>query len=141
MLLDLTATACLTALRSTEIMTTSPILILGGLGKTGRRVATLPDASGIGFRPASRSSRPHFDWYDESTWVARVQYTDTAGRRIDYLPLTPDEHVSEMIGYGLRHPDAEALRDLFAVIRHHRSEYVSDGVRQVLARTFPAHIS
>jgi uncharacterized protein YbjT (DUF2867 family) len=261
-------------------MTSSPILILGGAGKTGRRVATRLGVRGVAFRLASRSSEPRIDWYDESTWSTAVHGTDTAylappvdpagldaagrfvrqaagdglrrvvllsgrgvgspgrefavydgqlaleeavkgsgldwtilqpawfmqnfseawlhdyvragqlrlsagegaeawidtddvgdvateallddrhlgqtyalsgprpltltqvaaeltaatGRRVDYLPLDPDEHVAEMVAFGVSRPEAEALRDLFAVIRNHRSEYISDGVGQVLGR-------
>ena len=60
--------------------------------------------------------------------------TAATGRRVDYLPLDPDEHVTEMVGFGVPRPEAEALRDLFEVIRNHRSEYVSDGVGRVLGR-------
>ena len=42
--------------------------------------------------------------------------------------------MSELVGFGVPRPEAEALRDLLAVIRHHRSEYVSDGVAEVLGR-------
>jgi len=271
---------CLNRLRSTGHMTNSPILILGGAGKTGRRVATQLGARGVAFRLASRSSEPRIDWYDESTWSAAVSGSTTAylappvdpagldaagrfvrqaardglrrlvllsgrgvgspgrdfavydsqlaleeavtssgldwtilqpawfmqnfsegwlrdyveagqlrlsagsggeawidtddvgdvateallddrhlgqtyalsgprvltltelaaelaaatGRRVDYVALEPDEHVTELVGVGVPHPEAEALRDLFAVIRNHRSEYVSDGVAQVLGR-------
>ena len=56
------------------------------------------------------------------------------GRPISYVDLEPEEHVAELVAYGVPQEDAEAVRDLFAVIRNHRSEYVSDGVQQVLGR-------
>ncbi len=261
-------------------MTNSQILILGGAGKTGRRIATQLGARGVEFRLASRSSAPRIDWYDESTWSAAVRGSDTAylappvdpdgldaagrfvrqvagdglrrlvllsgrgvgspgrdfavydsqlaleeavtssgldwtilqpawfmqnysegwlhdyveagqlrlsagtggepwidtddvgdvateallddrhlgqtyalsgprlltlaevaselaaatGRPVDYVELEPDEHVAELVEVGVPGPEAEALRDLFAVIRNHRSEYLSDGVAQVLGR-------
>ncbi|TDD12320.1 NmrA family protein [Nonomuraea deserti] len=261
-------------------MTTTPILILGGRGKTGRHVAGRLQARGVPIRPASRSSEQRFDWYDESTWSPAAAGIDTAylappydppglaqagrfvqqaaadglrrvvllsgrgvggpgrefavyhaqlelenavkdsgvgwtivrpawfmqnfsedlmhgqvvagelrlpagdgaepwidtedvadvmvtalldekrtgetyslsgpraltlaevaaelsaatGRQIRYVALEPEEHVTEMVGYGASRAGAEALRDLFAVIRDHRSEYVSDGVREVLGR-------
>ena len=59
-------------------MTSSPILILGGAGKTGRRVATQLHARGVGFKLASRSSKPRFDWHDDATWASTVRGTDTA---------------------------------------------------------------
>ncbi|MGW6280473.1 NAD(P)H-binding protein [Kribbella sp. NPDC055071] len=261
-------------------MTTTPILILSGKGKTGRRVAAQLDARGIPYRLASRSSAQRFDWYDESTWSPTIAGADTAylappvgptglaqagrfvkqaaaeglrrvvllsgrgvgspgrdfavydgqldlehavqasgadwtivqpawfaqgfsedflryhvlageirlsagtgaeawidtndvgdvmteallneaytgqilalsgprpltmtevaellstatGRPIGYVDLEPEAHVRELIEQGLTQEDAEAVRDLFAVIRNHRSEYVSDGVEKVLGR-------
>ncbi|MDQ3344060.1 MAG: NAD(P)H-binding protein [Actinomycetota bacterium] len=49
-------------------MTNSPILILGGTGKVGRRVTTTLRHLGLPVRAASRSSDHRFDFYDESTW-------------------------------------------------------------------------
>jgi uncharacterized protein YbjT (DUF2867 family) len=261
-------------------MTTTPILILSGKGKTGRRVVEQLESRGVPFRLASRSSEQRFDWYDESTWAATIAGAETAylappvgptglaaagafikqaaagslrrvvllsgrgvgspgrefavyesglelehavkdsgadwtiirpawfaqgfsedflydyvmageirlsagagaeawidtndvgdvmtaallderhtgetyslsgprtltmpevaaelsaatGRPISYVDLEPEEHVAELVGHGLTREDAEAVRDLFAVIRNHRSEYVSDGVQQVLGR-------
>jgi uncharacterized protein YbjT (DUF2867 family) len=260
--------------------TTQPILILGGQGKTGRRVAGHLTARQIPFRLASRSAEQPFDWYDESTWAATAAGSDTAylappvgptgmtqagkfvkqaaaeglrrlvmlsgrgvgspgrdfavyesnlelehavkdsgvdwtivqsswfaqgfsedffldyvlagelrlsagdgaeawidlddvgevmtaallddrhigetyvlsgprvltlaevvaelstaiGRPISYVDLEPEQHVAELVAYGVPQEDAEAVRDLFAVIRNHRSEYLSDGVQQVLGR-------
>ncbi|ADB35957.1 NmrA family protein [Kribbella flavida DSM 17836] len=262
-------------------MTTTPILILGGKGKTGRRVVQQLAARGVPVRTASRSSEQRFDWYDESTWAGTVAGSKTAylappvgpaglaqagrfvrqaaaeglrrvvllsgrgvgsperefavyessveleqavkdsgadwtivrpawfmqgfsedflvdhvlagelrvsagtgaeawidaddigdvmatvlldpshtgriyslsgprtltmaevaaelsaatGREIRYADLDPEQHVTELMGIGLPREDAESVRDLFAVIRHHRSEYLSDdGVREVLGR-------
>lgn len=261
-------------------MTTSPILILGGKGKTGRRVVTQLEAKGVPVRLASRSSERRFDWYDETTWpgiisgihtaylappvgpsglaqacrfveqaaadgLRRVvllsgrgvgspgrefavyessldleqalkssgadwtivqpawfmqgfsedflreyvlageirvsagtgaeawidtddvgdvmttalldesyvgqtlaisgprtltmteiadELTTATGRKISYVDLDPEAHVAELIEQGLTPEDADAVRDLFAVIRNHRSEYVSDGVEQILGR-------
>jgi uncharacterized protein YbjT (DUF2867 family) len=261
-------------------MTTAPILILGGKGKTGRRVVAQLESKGVPVRPASRSSERRFDWYDESTWPGITSGTHTAylappvgptglaqagrfvkhaadnglrrvvllsgrgvgspgrefavyesglelehavkdsgadwtivrpawfmqgfsedflheyvmageirvsagtgaeawidtedvgdvmaavllderhtgqaysisgprtltmtevadelttatGRQIRYVDLEPDEHVAELTGIGLPREDAESVRDLFAVIRNHRSEYISHGVEEVLGR-------
>ncbi|WP_350280086.1 NAD(P)H-binding protein [Kribbella sp. HUAS MG21] len=256
----------------------TPILIVSGKGKTGRRVAAQLDARGVPYRLASRSTEPRFDWYDESTWADAVRGTETAylappvgptglaqagkfvqradglrrlvllsgrgvgspgrdfavydgslelenvvrasgldwtivqpawfaqgfsedflryhvlageirlsagtgaeawidtddvgdvmttallddsysgqtlaisgprtltmteiatelteatGRKITYVDLAPEDHVSELIEQGLTPEDADAVRDLFAVIRNHRSEYVSTGVDEVLGR-------
>jgi uncharacterized protein YbjT (DUF2867 family) len=262
-------------------MTNTPILILSGKGKTGRRVVEQLEARGVPYRLASRSSAQRFDWYDDSTWSATIAGADTAylappvgptglsqagrfikqaaaeglrrvvllsgrgvgspgrefdvyesglelenaikasgadwtivrpawfaqgfsedffreyvqagqirlsagngaeawidtndvgdvmtaallderhtgqtyslsgprtltmtevaaeltaatGRPVSYVDLAPEEHVAELVGFGLTLEDAESIRDLFAVIRNHRSDYVSDGVQQVLGRT------
>lgn len=261
-------------------MTTTPILILSGKGKTGRRVVERLEAQQIPVRLASRSSEQRFDWYDESTWSGATAGIDTAylappvgptglaqagrfvkqaaaeglrrvvllsgrgvgspgrdfavyesglelegavkdsgadwtilrpawfmqnfsedflldyvlageirvstgtgaeawidvedvgdvaatvlvdekhtgqtyslsgprtltmtdvagelsaatGKPIQYVDLAPEQYVAELARFGVSQEDAESLRDLFAVIRNHRSEYVSDGVQQVLGR-------
>ena len=56
------------------------------------------------------------------------------GRKIDYVALGPDEHVAEMTAMGVPRPDAQAVGDLFAVIRNHRWVLLPDGVQRVLGR-------
>lgn len=60
-------------------------LVLGGTGKTGRRVAERLMARGRPVRIGSRAGQPRFDWTDEMTW-------DPALRDIDavYLTFQPD---------------------------------------------------
>jgi uncharacterized protein YbjT (DUF2867 family) len=48
--------------------TTQTTLVLGGTGKTGRRVAQRLTALGYPVRVGSRSGRPRFDWQDRATW-------------------------------------------------------------------------
>ena len=50
----------------------SPILVLGGTGKTGRRVAQLLTDRGHRVRVGSRSASPPFDWADAATWPAAL---------------------------------------------------------------------
>ncbi|CAM5329438.1 NmrA family transcriptional regulator [Streptomyces tanashiensis] len=47
---------------------TKPILVLGGTGKTGRRVVSRLRARGYEVRAASRKGPARFDWHDENTW-------------------------------------------------------------------------
>jgi uncharacterized protein YbjT (DUF2867 family) len=47
---------------------TKPTLVLGGTGKTGRRVAERLSAGGLPVRIGSRSAQPPFDWEDPATW-------------------------------------------------------------------------
>lgn len=48
--------------------TQNPILILGGTGKTGRRLAQRLTVRNIPVRIGSRSGTPSFDWLDRNTW-------------------------------------------------------------------------
>lgn len=43
-------------------------LVLGGTGKTGRRVAERLQARGLPVRIGSRGGSPPFDWFDPTTW-------------------------------------------------------------------------
>ncbi|MGH8986153.1 MAG: NAD(P)H-binding protein [Acidimicrobiia bacterium] len=61
------------------------VLVLGGTGKTGRRVAERLAARGVPVRIGSRSGRPAFDWNDESTWSAALEGVQAA-----YLVYYPD---------------------------------------------------
>ena len=61
------------------------ILVLGGTGKTGRRVAKQLQAKGIPTRIASRSASPSFDWNDASTWPAALENVAAV-----YLSYAPD---------------------------------------------------
>ena len=70
--------------------TTRPILIIGGTGKTGRRVAEKLTARGVPTRIASRSSETRFDWADRSTWDAALDGASAA-----YLTYSPDLAVPE----------------------------------------------
>lgn len=61
------------------------ILVVGGTGKTGRRVAERLAEAGVEVRAVSRGSDPRFDWEDEATWRAAVQGMDAA-----YITYAPD---------------------------------------------------
>jgi uncharacterized protein YbjT (DUF2867 family) len=50
-----------------------PTLVLGGTGKTGRRVVERLEARGLPVRVGSRSGNPRFDWEDRSTWAPALQ--------------------------------------------------------------------
>ena len=66
-----------------------PTLVLGGTGKTGRRVVARLAARGLPVRVGSRSGEPPFDWGDPSTWTPVLQ-----GMRAAYIPY-PDVVVPE----------------------------------------------
>jgi len=74
---------------STELSNLEPsegiTLVLGGTGKTGRRVAERLTARGVPTRTASRSSTPSFDWNDRSTWDVALDGVTAA-----YITYAPD---------------------------------------------------
>jgi uncharacterized protein YbjT (DUF2867 family) len=61
------------------------ILVLGGAGKTGRRVARRLSVLGRPVRLASRSTTPAFDWTDPATWAPAVDGVGTV-----YVAYQPD---------------------------------------------------
>ncbi|MFF4324056.1 NAD(P)H-binding protein [Streptomyces sp. NPDC001568] len=58
--------------------TTAPgtVLVLGGTGKTGRRVVALLRELGVETRAASRSGDTPFDWSDPDTWQPALDGAD-----------------------------------------------------------------
>ncbi|MBF6173580.1 NAD(P)H-binding protein [Nocardia blacklockiae] len=87
------------------------ILVLGGTGKTGSRVAAQLRARDIPVRLGSRSAQPPFDWNDRDTWAAALD-----GVAAVYIAYQPD----------LAAPGApEAIHALSAAARRH-------GVRRVV---------
>jgi uncharacterized protein YbjT (DUF2867 family) len=73
-------------------------LILGGTGKTGRRVAARLTAKGLPVRTASRAGAQRFDWEDQSTWAPTLEGAESL-----YIAYPPDltapsalAHVSAM---------------------------------------------
>ena len=62
-----------------------PILVTGGTGKTGRRVAARLTAAGRPVRIGSRQGQPPFDWHDPATWGPALDGTAAA-----YLAYSPD---------------------------------------------------
>jgi uncharacterized protein YbjT (DUF2867 family) len=63
----------------------SPILVVGGTGKTGRRVARLLKARGVPVRVGSRSGAPPHDWEDRATWAPVLD-----GAHGAYISYPPD---------------------------------------------------
>ncbi|MBO9732773.1 MAG: NAD(P)H-binding protein [Chitinophaga sp.] len=63
----------------------SNVLVLGGTGKTGSRVAAKLKAAGWPVRIGSRSGSPAFDWEDATTWGPAL-----AGMDAVYLSYQPD---------------------------------------------------
>lgn len=94
-----------------RIASTPVTLVLGGTGKTGRRVAERLTQRGVATRIASRSASPAFDWNERSTWEATLDGVDAV-----YITYAPD----------LAIPGAtDAIRDFVAIA-------VKQGVRRLV---------
>ncbi|TYB69811.1 NAD(P)H-binding protein [Nonomuraea sp. PA05] len=77
------------------------ILVLGGTGKTGRRVADRLTSLGLPVRVGSRSAAPAFDWQDRGTWQAALD-----GVTAVYLSYYPD------LAFPGAHDDIKAFTEL-----------------------------
>jgi uncharacterized protein YbjT (DUF2867 family) len=67
------------------MITEKPTLVLGGTGKTGRRVVERLRGRGLPVRVGSRSGAPAFDWEDRSTWAPALEGVGSV-----YLTYYPD---------------------------------------------------
>jgi uncharacterized protein YbjT (DUF2867 family) len=79
-------------------------LVLGGTGKTGRRVVNGLEARGRLVRVRSRSATPPFDWEDAGTWEPTLAGVDAV-----YISYYPDlaaagavEKIRDLIGAAAR---------------------------------------
>jgi uncharacterized protein YbjT (DUF2867 family) len=62
-----------------------PTLVLGGTGKTGRRVVERLKELGLPVRIGTRSGEPPFDWEDQATWEPALEGVGSV-----YLTYYPD---------------------------------------------------
>jgi uncharacterized protein YbjT (DUF2867 family) len=65
--------------------TKATTLVLGGTGKTGRRVVERLEARSIPVRVGSRSGKPPFDWEDRTTWAPALRGVESV-----YVTYYPD---------------------------------------------------
>lgn len=68
-------------------------LVLGGTGKTGRRVAQRLTARDLPVRIGSRSGEPPFDWNDRASWAPALEGMEAA-----YVVYYPDLAMPEAAG-------------------------------------------
>jgi uncharacterized protein YbjT (DUF2867 family) len=61
-----------------ETQDTKPTLVLGGTGKTGRRIIARLRGRGVPTRVGSRSGQPPFDWEDPATWGPALEGVGSA---------------------------------------------------------------
>jgi uncharacterized protein YbjT (DUF2867 family) len=79
-------------MNNTQGSTEKKILILGGTGKTGSRVAHRLTQRNWPIRIGSRSGEPAFDWLDQTTWEPALQNIHTV-----YITFQPDLAVSRAV--------------------------------------------
>ena len=72
------------------------ILVIGGTGKTGRRVAERLKAQGVPARIGSRAGEPPFDWDDRGTWEPALRGASAA--YVSYYPDLAVPGTSKLIG-------------------------------------------
>src|SRR5262245_37880663 len=77
-------------------MSNQTTVVIGGTGKTGRRVIERLQARGAAVRTASRSSETPFDWHDRATWEPAVRGASAA--YISYYPDLAAPGAAEAIG-------------------------------------------
>nr|WP_042195673.1 NAD(P)H-binding protein [Kibdelosporangium sp. MJ126-NF4]CEL22147.1 hypothetical protein [Kibdelosporangium sp. MJ126-NF4]CTQ92928.1 hypothetical protein [Kibdelosporangium sp. MJ126-NF4] len=83
------------------------IVVLGGTGKTGRRLVDTLRARDEDVRVATRSSGTRFDWFDQGTWTAAVE-----GASAVYL-VAP--HDPEPVGMFVKQAAAAGVRRFVAL--------------------------
>jgi len=73
-----------------------PILILGGTGKTGRRIAEQLVARDLPVRIGSRGSTPSFDWENRATWAGALEGVGAV--YVSYYPDLAAPGAAEAVG-------------------------------------------
>jgi uncharacterized protein YbjT (DUF2867 family) len=73
-----------------------PVLVLGGTGKTGRRIVQRLQATGRPVRVGTRSGSPPFDWTDAATWPAALD--GVASVYVTYYPDLAVAGADEVVG-------------------------------------------
>jgi len=87
----------------------STTLLLGGTGKTGRRVANRLGMRGLTCRIASRTGTPPFDWHRPETWTNEL-LRDVAAVYIAYAPDLAVPDAGEQIARFCEHAVARGVR-------------------------------
>ena len=106
-------------------------LVVGGTGKTGRRVVERLRARDLPIRIGSRSGAPPFDWEDRSTWAPALQGTTAA--YVSYFPDLAVPGAPEAIAAFAEQALALGTRRL--VLLSGRGEQEAQRAEQALADT------
>ncbi|MFD5144631.1 NAD(P)H-binding protein [Streptomyces sp. NPDC058401] len=96
--------------QQTQNDTTLRTLVIGGTGKTGRRVAEKLTALGRPVRIGSRSGEPAFDWNEPASWGPALEGVDRA--YVTYYPDLGFPGAAEHVGAFARAAVAAGVRRL-----------------------------
>ncbi|MQA75201.1 MAG: NAD(P)H-binding protein [Solirubrobacterales bacterium] len=108
-----------------------PILVLGGTGKTGRRVVARLRAREAEVRVGSRSGEPPFDWEVEATWAPALEGASAA--YVSYYPDLAVPGAPEAVGALAERALASGTRRL--VLLSGRGEEEAQRAEEVLRRS------
>jgi uncharacterized protein YbjT (DUF2867 family) len=108
--------------------TDDTIVVIGGTGKTGRRIAERLRARNVPVRIGSRSGAPPFDWDDRRTWDAALRGATAA--YISYHPDLAMPGTAELIGALAERAIAAGTRRL--VLLSGRGEHEAERAEHAL---------
>jgi uncharacterized protein YbjT (DUF2867 family) len=129
-------------------------LVLGGTGKTGRRVVERLEARGLPVRVGSRSADPPFDWEDRATWASVLDRVSSVyvSHYLDALPGAAETvgafaeqsvasgatRLVHLSGRGEREAELveQAVRDSGAEVTILRSTWFSQNFSETYFRDF-----
>lgn len=110
---------------------TTPTLVLGGTGKTGRRVVERLTRQHLPVRIGSRSGGLPFDWEDRSTWAPVLQ--DVGAVYVSYFPDLAMPGAPEAVGSFAELAVASGVRRL--VLLSGRGEEEAQASEKMLAES------
>ena len=116
------------------MQTTQDILVLGGTGKTGRRVVERLEARGLPVRVGSRSAEPPTGPRLLTFEQALGEVAEANGREIEFVPVRVEEYAAGAAELGVPDDGVEFLTYLFSEVLDGRNAHVTDGVQRALGR-------
>lgn len=106
-------------------------LVIGGNGKTGRRVARRFERLGLAYKLGSRSAQPEFDWEDERSWPLALEGISRA--YVTYYPDLCVPGAAEKIGSFFKLVEESAVKKV--VFLSGRGEMEAERAEQALEAT------
>ncbi|WP_258724373.1 NAD(P)H-binding protein [Cellulomonas sp. NS3] len=125
------------ATRRTPLPDPGTVLVLGGTGKTGRRITARLRDRGVAVRVGSRSATPAFDWTDPSTWDAALAGVDAV-----YVCFVPDLAVPgavDVVSAFVARAEAAGVRRL-VLLSGRGEEGAEECERLVLGSSIPSTV-